>query len=183
MSGGGGRVYLRGDFDGGKKELRWQEIARGGDAVEEKVRRRKERRTKEKSFSSRLCVQRSLVSVAHCCVPRTRWHPTVHRDAVELPRVHPRTPVLASSCPPTSARRPTVGYIYMENNKIKKIHVGCPPETKMQLEPVVGCCELRGRPGLSNCTAVMGLSGLLAFFFPTHTHPGERRGRPAGRPE
>jgi hypothetical protein len=178
MSGGGGRVYLRGDFDGGKKELRWQEIARGGDAVEEKVRRRKERRTKEKVSAQRLCVQRSLVSVAHCCVPRSRWHPTIQRDAVELPRVHPRTPILL----PTYVSQPTGIYIYGKQQN-KKIHVGCPPETKMQLEPVVGCCELRGRPGLSNCTAVMGLSGLLAFFFPTQTHPGERRGRPAGRPE
>jgi hypothetical protein len=55
MSGGGGGVYLGGDFDRGEKELRWpdREIAGGGGTVGETVRRRKKERRRKKSSTER----------------------------------------------------------------------------------------------------------------------------------
>jgi hypothetical protein len=55
MSGGGGGVYLGGDFDGGEKEFGWpdQEIAGCGGMVGERVtRKKKERRRKKKKAST-----------------------------------------------------------------------------------------------------------------------------------
>jgi hypothetical protein len=49
MSGGGGRVYLGGEFDGEEGDLRWPEleIAGGGSGNEERGRRRNKERKKE----------------------------------------------------------------------------------------------------------------------------------------
>jgi hypothetical protein len=49
MSGGGGRVYLRGEFDGEEGDLRWPEleIVGGGSGNEERGRRRNKERKKE----------------------------------------------------------------------------------------------------------------------------------------
>jgi hypothetical protein len=58
MSGGGGGVYLGGDFDIGEKELRWpdREIAGGGGTVGETVRRRKKERKEEEEIFDRTVI-------------------------------------------------------------------------------------------------------------------------------
>jgi hypothetical protein len=73
MSRGGGGVYLEGDFDGEEKLIRWldREIVEGGNAVGERVRRRKkERRGGREARLNRSVPRRAPALVAPCCVPR-----------------------------------------------------------------------------------------------------------------
>jgi hypothetical protein len=55
MSGGGGGVYLGGEFDGGERDIRWSEleiVGGGGDNGERGRRRKKEKKEEERVRSN-----------------------------------------------------------------------------------------------------------------------------------